>query len=234
MFTNGCVVAAAARSGVGEKAHGEEMDDTESGEVRLWGAAVEGLKSETREQRRTTLKDLDVQLKAIPDERLADAFNALHPSLVACVADETEKCRELAISLLGSLVVRLPQSDYYLTYVVPAIRKRITSTSPEPSEEIRLALLQLLHSIIKHYGNSTNLVPFFDDFVEILVKTSSDDCPTVKQETCFVVMSLINSSPKDFHMRSETLCMSILSIFQQRPFKVRVAAIQCIGNIFER
>lgn len=208
------------------------MDDTEGSGAKSWGAAVEGLKSESREQRRSTLKSLDDQLKATPDEQLAEAFNVLHLSLVACVADETEKCRELTISLLGSLLQRLPASDYYLTYVVPAIRKRITSTSSEPSEEIRLALVQLLHSIIKHYGKSTSLVPFFDDFVEILVKTSSDDCPPVKQETCFVAMSLANSSPKDFHMRSETLCMSILSIFQQRPFKVRVAAIQCIGNLF--
>lgn len=210
---------------------GEEVEGAEAQE-REWGVAVEGLRAEGRQQRRSALTDLETKLRNTSDNLLPAAFNALHSSLTTCLADETESCRQITIQILSDMLSRLPPSDYILTYVVPTIKSRITSSSPESSEELRHALIALLNSVIVRYGETVFLVPFFDDLVETLVKAASDDCPDVKKETCDTVANLANAAPKDFHMRSETLCMAVLAVFQHRHFKVRVAAIQCIGNIF--
>ncbi|XP_077300483.1 dynein axonemal assembly factor 5 isoform X2 [Arctopsyche grandis] len=213
--------------------HESVVEEVQGAEEREWGVAVEGLRAEERQKRRSALTDLETKLRNTSDNLLPAAFNALHSSLTTCLADETESCRQLTINILSEMLARLPPSDYILTYVVPAIKNRITSTPPESSEELRHALIKLLNSVIVRYGHSETvfLVPFFDDLVEILVKAASDDCPDVKKETCETVANMANAAPKDFHMRSETLCMAILAVFQHRHFKVRVAAVQCIGTI---
>lgn len=65
--------------------------------------------------------------------------------LVRLLADPAEKCRELATGLLAAALPRLPAPAVLLPTLVPALAERVGSMPPqEPSEEMRLALAELL------------------------------------------------------------------------------------------
>lgn len=65
--------------------------------------------------------------------------------LVRLLADPAEKCRELATGLLSSAFPRMPAPAAVLPTLLPALAERVGSMPPqEPSEEMRLALAELL------------------------------------------------------------------------------------------
>ncbi|XP_041977960.1 dynein axonemal assembly factor 5 [Aricia agestis] len=163
---------------------------------------------------------------------LAVVFPDIYAYILKSFSDESESCRETAISIVSNFIDRLPLNDYYLTYILPVIVRRIGCPEiVEESEEIRLVLIQLVHKIIVKYKGTNYLTPFLNDFTSILTKTSTDPFPKVKIEACECIIMLSKSMPRDFHFQAESFVKPVLSNFPHQHFRVRVAAVRAIGAI---
>lgn len=68
----------------------------------------------------------------------------------------------------------------YLAYIIPTIKQRLTSDDEsEPTEEIRLLLVQTLQTIIDLNGEKCGV--FIDDYVTMLKKTIVDSFADVRK-----------------------------------------------------
>lgn len=68
----------------------------------------------------------------------------------------------------------------YLAYIIPTIRQRLTSDDEsEPTEEIRLLLIQTLQTILDLNGEKCGI--FIDDYITTLKKTIVDSFAEVRK-----------------------------------------------------
>ncbi|XP_045497343.1 dynein axonemal assembly factor 5 [Colias croceus] len=193
------------------------------------------LQSESKMTRRNALHKINEEIFNNPansDCDLAIVFPDIYAYVLKSFSDESEACRENAITIISNFIQRLPLNDYYLTYIFPVIVRRIGCPEiVEESEEIRLVLMELVHSIIDKYKGSHLLTPFFNDFTSILTKTSTDPFPKVKLEACECIILLTKVLQRDFHFQSESFVKPVLSNFAHQHFRVRVASVRAIGAI---
>ncbi|KAJ8939059.1 hypothetical protein NQ318_007690, partial [Aromia moschata] len=189
------------------------------------------LQSEDRKIRKQTYIELEQFLSSketeFTKEDLRVIFCETHMYVLNGLRDKSETVRNQAICFINYLIVeKLPINDFYLTYVFPVLVERIGSVELiEESEEIRLQLVQLLHSIILKYSNTTQLKPFLSDCV---YNTRTN---TIKELSCQVIIDLAKGLPTDFHMEAELLIKPVLSCFGHQRYKVRLEAIRTVGEI---
>ena len=86
--------------------------------------------------------------------------------------DPVEKCRELSVSTVTDVVQKISQPHEFLQYILPTLVQRLGQQElVEPSEEIRLQLVGLLHSLVVLCGKKIS--PYVDDVAKILQRTIS-------------------------------------------------------------
>lgn len=178
------------------------------------------------------LKTLCSQLEHT-EEDLRSIFNATYVHFLNGLRDKSEAVREEAVKfILFFIVDRLPLNDYYLSYVFPVFIERVgTPELVEPSEEVRLQIVDCLNEIIKKYSNSNCLLPFYNQFVTILCETLKDRCPEVQNASCETVISLETAIHSDFHLQAESFLKPALSCITHQRYKVRVAGVRALGVI---
>lgn len=121
--------------------------------------------------------------KRLSSEALHDVFRELLKPLLRCLADPMERCRELAIHIISYCVTNVPRPEEALPYLVPCLTQRLGNQEiTEPSEELRLALTQLLSLLVEVCGKK--LAPYLDEMIRILQRTITDPFPDVKKESC--------------------------------------------------
>lgn len=197
---------------------------------------IASLQSESKIARRQALIKINEEIFENPlnaDCDLTVVFPEIYAYVLKCFSDASESCRENAIIIMSNFIEKLPLNDYYLTYILPVIVRRIGSAETiEDSEEIRLILMGLVHKILYKYKGTNLLCPFMNDFTGILTKTCTDMFPKVKLEACNCIIMLTKILQRDFHFQSESFVKPLLSNFAHQHFRVRVAAIKAIGRVF--
>ncbi|CAG5051832.1 unnamed protein product [Parnassius apollo] len=196
---------------------------------------ITSLQSESKMARKQAFLKINQEIFENPMNSECD-LTVIFPEIYAYIlkgfSDPSEACREASVLIISNFVERLPHNDYYLTYILPVIVRRIGCAEiVEDSEEIRLILIELVHKIIEKYKNTHHLTPFFNDFTSILTKTSTDPFPKVKLAACECIILLSKILHKDFHFQSESYIKPVLTNFAHQHFRVRVAAIRAIGAI---
>ncbi|XP_071976569.1 dynein axonemal assembly factor 5 isoform X1 [Engystomops pustulosus] len=192
------------------------------------------LNDENKSARRRALAAIQ---KEAEDRRLSsgvlqEVLGELLKPLLRCLTDPMEKCRELAIHILTHCVRSVPRPEEALPYLVPAITQRLGGPEiTEPSEELRLALTQLLTLLVEVCGR--RLGPYLDDMVRILQRTLVDPFPDVKKESCKCAANYARSIPEHFHMQSESLIKPLMQTISHQHSKVRVAVIQTTGAVIQ-
>ncbi|XP_030068430.1 dynein axonemal assembly factor 5 [Microcaecilia unicolor] len=175
--------------------------------------------------------------KEVTDGRLSgvalqQVFGELLKPLLRCLADPAERCRETVIQLLSHCVGGVPRPEEALPYLVPALAQRLGSSEiVESSEELRLALLQLLTLTLEVCGGK--LAPYLDEMVKILQRTLLDPFPDVKKESCKCAALCARSIPEHFHIQSESLIKPLMQTISHQHSKVRVAVIQTTGTVIQ-
>lgn len=210
----------------------QESDD----KVVYFKKLCTGLQSLDRKVRKQTYIELERFLassETLSNQELRDIFNESQVYFLNGLRDKTESVREQTIKFLTYLIIsKLPLNDFYLTYVFPVLVERIgTVELVEESEEIRLQLLQFLDRIIIKYSNTEQLKPFLNDCTIILAETVKDKYPAIKEQSCQTIINLAEALPRDFHLQSELLVKPVLTCFGHQRYKVRIAAINAIGEI---
>ncbi|XP_029432583.1 dynein assembly factor 5, axonemal [Rhinatrema bivittatum] len=192
------------------------------------------LGEESKSSRKRALGSIQ---KEVEDGRLSgtalqEVFGELLKPLLRCLADPSERCRETAVQLLSFCVGGVPRPEEALPYLVPALLQRLGSPEVvEASEELRLALLQLLTLTVDVCGGK--LAPYLDEMVRILQRTLVDPFPDVKKESCKCAAHYARCVPEHFHMQSESLINPLMQTISHQHSKVRVAVIQTTGTVIQ-
>lgn len=192
------------------------------------------LQSESKMARKQALAKINEEIFENPDNSGSDltiVFPEVYAYVLKSFCDPSEACRDVAAAIIYNFIEKLPLNDYYLTYILPVIVRRIGCPEiVEESEEIRLTLIQLVHKILEKYKVVHLLSPFINDLTSILTKTVTDPFPKVKLEACECIIAVTKNLQRDFHFQCESYVKPIVSNFAHQHYRVRVAAIKAIGS----
>ena len=147
------------------------------------------------------------------------AVEVLKPTL-KCLADPSEKNRELATSFISDYISVIPTPDQTLPYVIPTLVSRLAQKEiVEPSEELRLQLLDdILYPIIEYSGK--RISSYLDELIQILQKTILDPYAEVKKSSCKLASKISRTIPEYFHMQSESLIKPLMITITHQHSKV--------------
>ncbi|XP_033695100.1 dynein axonemal assembly factor 5 isoform X2 [Tursiops truncatus] len=228
----------------------EAAETAEAAELsRVLSRMLPGLEADSKLGRRRALEALQRTLEAARPEApdgdpaaAAAAFQGpwarlLLPRLLRCLADPAEGCRALAVHLLDLGLRRAARPRDALPRLLPALAARLAGPEParrpppEVCEELRLALVQLLHLAVRLSGAA--LAPHLDDAVRVLRCTLLDPFAAVRRESCECAADLARATPDHFHMQSESLIGPLMQSISHQHWKVRVAVIEATGTVIQ-
>lgn len=172
--------------------------------TRALGRLLPGLETESKLGRRRALEALEHALEeAVRPGADSAAFQGpwarlLLPRLLRLLTDPAEGCRALAAHLLDLGLRRAARPRDALPRLLPALTARLarpesTRPPPEPCEELRLALVQLLHLAVDLGGAA--LAPHLDDAVRALRGALLDPFAAVRREGCECAAALARATP---------------------------------------
>lgn len=137
-----------------------------------------------------------VQERPLSAAVVQEVFGAqlLRP-LARCLAgDAAERCRELALQLLSHGLSHGDRPGEALPVLLPALAQRLCPPQgSEPSEELRLGLLQLLGLLLQRCGAS--MVPYLSEVIRILQATLLDSYAEVRRQSCRCAAACAQAMP---------------------------------------
>ncbi|XP_065500879.1 dynein axonemal assembly factor 5 [Caloenas nicobarica] len=176
----------------------------------------------------------EVQERPLSAAVVQEVFGAqlLRP-LARCLAgDAAERCRELALQLLCHGLSHGDRPGEALPVLLPALAQRLCPPQgAEPSEELRLGLVQLLSLLLRRCGAS--MVPYLSDVIRILQATLLDSYAEVRRESCRCAAACAQAMPEHFHMQSESLIKPLMQTISHQHYRVRVDVIQATGTVIQ-
>jgi dynein assembly factor 5 len=189
------------------------------------------LQSEDKKKKKEAIKELSEFLHEHDSELEVTEKVKIYKNILRCFNDKAETCRELAVKEVIGIISSLEQEDDYFTYLMPALLQRLGGQElVEPSEEVRLLKVSLLHCVINKY-RPTLLPSYLNDIVQILIRTLVDPYPKVKKESCECAVHLAETIPKHFCIQSQSLIIPMLQSVTHQHYKVRIVAITAIGKL---
>ncbi|XP_032665903.1 dynein assembly factor 5, axonemal isoform X2 [Odontomachus brunneus] len=161
---------------------------------------------------------------------LARIWESVHRYLVRILNDKAEICRDLTVGILRIFLEALPPDDKHIIYIIPIMSRRLgVQEQIEPSEEVRLKYVSFLRVIILKYKDL--LAPYIPDITAIVTHTVTDSYPNVKKESCKCISDYVKTLPRHLYSQSEHLIKPILSNFTHQHYRVRLAAVETIGDV---
>lgn len=170
---------------------------------RALSRLLPGLDAESKLGRRRALEALQNALEAVEPEPNSAAFQGLWarlllPRLLRCLADPSDGCRALAAHLLDLGLRRAARPHDALARLLPALAARLAGPEPrrlppEPCEELRLELVQLLGLAVRLGG--AGFAPHLDDAVRALRCSLLDPFAAVRRQSCQCAAELARATP---------------------------------------
>ncbi|KAM7091441.1 dynein axonemal assembly factor 5 isoform 2-T2 [Ciconia maguari] len=176
----------------------------------------------------------EVQERPLSSAVVQEVFGAqLVRPLARCLAgDAAERCRELALQLLCHGLSHGDRPGEALPVLLPALAQRLCPPQGfEPSEELRLGLVQLLSLLLQRCGAC--LAPYLTDVIRILQATLLDHYAEVRRESCRCAVACARAMPEHFHMQSESLIKPLMQTISHQHYRVRVDVIQATGAVIQ-
>jgi len=194
------------------------------------------LQADEKNRRKQALEEI---LKNISQEQISGRLDdfvkiweSIHRFLVRIMNDNMEVCRDLTIGILKIFLEVLPPDDKHIMYIIPIMTRRLGMQELiEPSEEVRLKCVSLLRTIIWKYKDL--LAPHIQDVTGILARTVTDNYPNVKKESCRCISDYAKILSRHFYSQSEYLIKPILTNFMHQHYRVRLAAVEAIGDVIQ-
>ncbi|KAM4598331.1 dynein axonemal assembly factor 5 [Polymixia lowei] len=170
--------------------------------------------------------------KGLHSAVLQEVFSCLLKSLLKCLSDPMERCRETAILIIGEFIRCVPQPEGSLVYLIPCLAQRLGGKEIlEPAEELRLSLVEVLTLTVEVCGKQ--LAPYLDDVIKILQRTIVDPFPDVKRESCKCTVNFAKCVPEHFHMQAESLVKPLMQTIAHQHSRVRVSVIEATGAVIQ-
>ncbi|XP_017669116.1 PREDICTED: dynein assembly factor 5, axonemal [Lepidothrix coronata] len=172
--------------------------------------------------------------RAVPGAVLQEVFAArlLRPLSRCLAGDAAERCRELALQLLQHGLSHGERPCEALPVLLPVLAQRLCPPpAAEPSEELRLGLVQLLLLLLQRCGPAA--APYLGDIVRVLQATLLDHYAEVRRESCRCAVACAQAMPEHFHMQSESLIKPLMQTISHQHYRVRVDVIQATGAVIQ-
>ncbi|CAK9872389.1 unnamed protein product [Sphagnum jensenii] len=192
-----------------------------------------------------------VQLRSKRNTLCWAAEELIVKPLLRRFADSSEKCRQLSITILHQLLQEVPSAVItLLPYVLPVITERMPLDIPltpasdndylkepvkiqailvETSEEVRLQLVQLMHSILM---KAPRLIQAFaSDVASILVAATFDTHPEVLLETFSTLEQFGELMGYKLKPVGKQLVRVVQVSLSHNHYRVRVAALKAIRRL---
>ncbi|CAK9217373.1 unnamed protein product [Sphagnum troendelagicum] len=192
-----------------------------------------------------------VQLRSKRNTLCWAAEELIVKPLLRRFADSSEKCRQLSITILHQLLQEVPSAVItLLPYVLPVITERMPLDIPltpasdndylkepvkiqailvETSEEVRLQLVQLMHSILT---KAPRLIQAFaSDVASILVAATFDTHPEVLLETFSTLEQFGELMGYKLKPVGKQLVRVVQVSLSHNHYRVRVAALKAIRRL---
>lgn len=164
--------------------------------------------------------------KRLSVEILQKLFFNTSNALVRCLDDSVEKCRELATQTITEFIETIDPVPF-ISYLMPVFVNRYSQPEIiEPSEEIRLATVELILKICNI--SKREITPFVKDIVCILDRTLQDPYPEVKKISCKIIISLVENAERQVSYFGERITKSLAPTLQHKHSSVRIIALQAL------
>ncbi|XP_064008790.1 dynein axonemal assembly factor 5 isoform X2 [Pogoniulus pusillus] len=176
----------------------------------------------------------ELQEKPLSGAVVQEVFGAqlVRPLARCLVGDTAERCRELALQLLCHGLSHGERPGEALPVLLPALVQRLCPPQGfEPSEELRLGLVQLLSLLLQRCGVA--MVPYLSEVIRILQVTLLDHYAEVRRESCRCAVACTQAMPEHFHMQSESLIKPLMQTISHQHYRVRVDVIQATGAVIQ-
>uniref|UniRef100_A0A8C7P193 Dynein axonemal assembly factor 5 n=1 Tax=Oncorhynchus mykiss TaxID=8022 RepID=A0A8C7P193_ONCMY len=232
MFVSTLIVAISTVKMATTMAAGEERAASEV--LRAIARHLNCLNEDSKTTRKRALEAIKRETidKGLSSGVLQEVFTCLLKSLLKCLSDPMERCRETAIHMLGDFIRCVPQPEDSLPYLMPALTQRLGGKEIlEPAEELRLSMVEVLTLTVEVCGR--HLAPYLDDMMKILQRTIVDPFPDVKRESCKCTVHFAKSVPEHFHMQAESLVKPLMQTVSHQHSRVRVSTIEATGAVIQ-
>ncbi|KAM6957240.1 dynein axonemal assembly factor 5 [Aplochiton taeniatus] len=208
-------------------------DERAAAEVlRALGRQLNCLNEDNKSTRKRALETIKKETidKGLSSSVLQEVFSSLLKSLLKCLSDPMERCRETAILMIGEFIRCVPQPEQSLPYLIPCFAQRLGGKEIlEPAEELRLSMMEVLTLTVEVCGKQ--LAPYLDDMIKILQRTVVDPFPELKRESCKCTVKFAKSVPEHFHMQAESLVKPLMQTISHQHSRVRVSAVEATGAV---
>ena len=167
----------------------------------------------------------------LSSEEMLLLLDFLLKPLLKLFPDQVEKCRETSLAIFREFYERLNCEgiERSLTYLMPVIVSRLANQDIiEPSEEIRLQMMQFLEYFLKILSKQV-VTPFYEDIILILQFTVKDPYAEVKKVSCSLVEYIAPLLKDQFYVTGERLLAPLISSVGHQHSKVRVATLRALG-----
>ena len=169
------------------------------------------------------------------DEPSRPPSNIIEP-ILKILSDPAEKNRDLALTYISMYITQNSPDDTsidkILSLLIPSLVQRLgTNDIVEPSEEIRLKSVSILFELCRIYSNGNRLALYLNEWIMILKRTIIDPYPEVRKLSCELTSKLAAKCHEKFHMMSESLIKPLIETMKHQHAKVRVEAINALGNV---
>mmetsp|Transcript_22047 Transcript_22047/g.43353 ORF Transcript_22047/g.43353 Transcript_22047/m.43353 type:complete len:919 (+) Transcript_22047:120-2876(+) len=172
--------------------------------------------------------------------------HGLLQALAGRISDPAEKCRELSIAMLTQFILddatsRTSSSpakghalspatvDSLASVAIESMQPRLCEIPfPESSEEIRLALIELLSVLLDHTSAHKALERNFAGVCKVLTKASTDTFPDSKKVCALCVVKVCTGFGDIAHREFETMLDAMASNLMHQHAKVRQASLEAI------
>ncbi|KAI9139692.1 armadillo-type protein [Paraphysoderma sedebokerense] len=164
------------------------------------------------------------------DNKLVEAvLEVVLKPMLKLLGDSVEKCREGALEVLRSFTPRISSPQPFLPYIIPVLVSRLTPVEiVEPSEEIRLSLIEYLFDLIVLSGKDVAL--FVDDVVAIVDRILTDGFQDVRKIACRIVIETAKLAPQRFALHSAAVLKALSPSLGHRHSAVRIITLQAISQ----
>jgi dynein assembly factor 5 len=183
--------------------------------------------------------DLKTSLSIDDNDDRSNPPSNIIESVLKILSDPAEKNRDLALTYISMHITQYctdeTSIDKALSSLIPALVQRLGANDIiEPSEEIRLKSVSILFEICRIYPNGNKLGLYLNEWIIILKRTIIDPYPEVRKLSCELASKLAGKCHEKFHMMSEILIKPIIETMKHQHAKVRVEAINALGNYLNK
>ena len=171
-----------------------------------------------------------------PDEFTSFINETLLRLLITTISDPIEKCRELTLLILQKIF----SGDKLLTCenindLIRKLSQRIGENPfPEPAEELRLLLVEIITKIFRFYvnksSNAEEICNLSNVVLDSLCKTLHDNFPAVKRSCAELISISSTISPKVVQLHLKSLLKGLTANVLHQHAKTRILSLQAIGN----